>query len=265
VAVLLLLNLHDTGKEVYMAGEPSETIVYGRNAVLELLEKKGESVEKIYFQFNTSHPKLKEIQITARRFRIASGKARLEKLSMIAGTTKHQGVCAIISPVTYYSLEEVLAAPRNTFPIIVVLPGLDDPHNIGAIIRTAEAVAADAVVLVEGKGSPLNAVVHKASAGALSHMRICKVKSLVRSLEFLHEHKVQVVAADMLAEHNYTDIDMKQATAILLGREGSGLAPEVLKCCDHVVRIPMAGCIESLNVSVTAGVMLYEAMRQRLA
>lgn len=248
-----------------MAGEETDNIVYGRNAVLELLQNKPESIEKIYFQFNTSHPRLKEIVITARRQGIASGKARLEKLSQIAGTAKHQGVCAIISPVTYYSLEEVLSSKRNTSPLIVVLPGLDDPHNIGAIIRTSEAVAADAVVLVEGKGAPIGAVVHKASAGALAHMRISKVKSLVRALEYLREHDVSVVAADMDAEENYTDIDMNRPTAILLGREGSGLGPEVLKCCDHVVRIPMAGCVESLNVSVTAGVLLYEAMRQRLS
>ena len=248
-----------------MDAEHSENIVYGRNAVLELLQQKPDSLEKIYFQFNTSHPKLKEIVITARRLKLVSGKARLEKLSLIAGTTKHQGVCALISSVTYYSLEEVLATPRNTYPLFVVLQGLDDPHNIGAIIRTAEAVAADAVVLVEGKGAPVNAVVNKASAGALSHMRICKVKSLVRALEFLHQYNVQILAADMDAELNYTDADMKKATAIVLGMEGSGLAPEALEFCDHVVRIPMAGCVESLNVSVTAGVLLYEAMRQRLA
>lgn len=245
--------------------EHSENIVYGRNAVLELLQQKPESIEKIYFQFNTNHPKLKEIIISARRQKLVTGKARLEKLSLIAGTTKHQGVCALISTVTYYSLDEVLFTPRNTFPLFVVLQGLDDPHNIGAIIRTAEAVAADAVVLVEGKGAPVNAVVHKAAAGALSHMRICKVKSLVRSLEYLHEKGLQVIAADMDAEINYTDIDLKKATAVVLGMEGSGIAPEALKFCDFVVRIPMAGAVESLNVSVTAGVLLYESMRQRLS
>ena len=119
-----------------METEHSENIVYGRNAVLELLQQKPESIEKIYFQFNTSHPKLKEIIITARRQKLVSGKARLEKLNLIAGTTKHQGVCALITSVTYYTLEEVLQAPRNTFPLFVVLQGLDDPHNIGAIIRT---------------------------------------------------------------------------------------------------------------------------------
>ncbi len=243
----------------------SENIVYGRNAVLELLQQKPESIEKIYFQFNTSHPKLKEIVITSRRLKLVSGKARLEKLSEIAGTNKHQGVCALISTLTYYSLEEILAHPRNSAPLLVVLQGLDDPHNIGAIIRTAEAVAADAVVLVEGKGAPINATVHKASAGALSHIRVCKVKSLVRALEFLHQCNVQVLAADMEAELNYTDADMTKSTALVLGMEGSGLAPEAVKFCDHVVRIPMAGCVESLNVSVTTGVLLYEAMRQRLA
>ncbi|HCD36085.1 23S rRNA (guanosine(2251)-2'-O)-methyltransferase RlmB [Chlorobium phaeovibrioides] len=241
-----------------------ENIVYGRNAVLELLREKPGSIEKIYFQFNTTHPKLKEILITARRQKLITGKARLEKLSLIAGTTKHQGVCALISTVTYYTIEELLSVPRNTAPLLVVLQGLDDPHNIGAIIRTAEAVAADGVVLVEGKGAPVNAVVHKASAGALSHMRVAKVKSLVRSLEFLHANGIRVIATDMEAETNYTDADFRLPTAIVLGAEGSGLAPEAMEYCDETLRIPMAGCVESLNVSVTAGVVLYEVMRQRL-
>jgi len=161
-------------------------------------------------------------------------------------------------------LRKLLSAPRNTAPLLVVLQGLDDPHNIGAIIRTAEAVAADGVVLVEGKGAPVNAVVHKASAGALSHMRIAKVKSLVRCLEFLHANGIRVIATDMEAETNYTDADFRAPTAIVLGAEGSGLAPEAMEFCDETLRIPMAGCVESLNVSVTAGVVLYEAMRQRL-
>lgn len=242
-----------------------ENVVYGRNAVLELLRQKPESIEKIYFQFNTSHPKLKEILITSRRLKVVTGKARLDKLSQIAGTTKHQGVCALVRTITYYPLEELLAQPRNSSPLLVVLQGLEDPHNLGAIIRTAEAVAADGVVVVEGKGAPVNAVVHKASAGALSHMRVSKVRSFVRCLEFLHEQGVQVIAADMEAESNYTEVDFTKPTALIMGAEGSGLSPEAMRFCDRLVRIPMAGCVESLNVSVSTGVLLFEAMRQRLA
>jgi len=248
-----------------MQTEQSEHVVYGRNAVLELLQKKPESIEKIYFQFNTAHPKLKEIVITARRLKLVTGKARLDKLNQIAGTTKHQGVCALISTVSFYSLDDILAAPRNTFPLLVVLQGLEDPHNVGAIIRTAEAAAADAVVLIEGRGAPVNAAVHKASAGALSHMRLCKVKSLVRTLEYLRERHFRVYAADMDAELNYTETDLKGPTVLVLGAEGSGLSPEAMRHCDSRVRIPIAGCVESLNVSVTAGILLYEAMRQRLS
>lgn len=248
-----------------MYTEQTENVVYGRNAVLELLQKKPESIEKIYFQFNTAHPKIKEILITARRLKLVTGKARLEKLSQIAGSAKHQGVCALISTVSFYTLDDILARPRNTFPLIVVLQGLEDPHNIGAIIRTAEAAAADGVVLIEGRGAPVNAAVHKASAGALSHMRICKVKSLVRTLEYLRERQFRVYAADMDAELNYTDTDLKGSTALVLGAEGSGLSPEAMKFCDSTVRIPIAGCVESLNVSVTAGILLFEAMRQRLS
>jgi 23S rRNA (guanosine2251-2'-O)-methyltransferase len=253
------------GSAVGMTEQSRDQVVYGRNAVTELLQSSPDRIEKIYLQFNTSHSKLKEIVITARRLRIPCGKARLEKLSLIAGTTKHQGVCALISSVRFYGLDEVLQAPRNSAPLLVILQGLEDPHNVGAIIRTAEAAGVDAVVLVEGKGVPVNAAVHKASAGALAHMRVCKVKSLVKCLDLLRDRGFTVVAADMLAERNHTDIDWKVATAVVLGAEGKGIGPEVKKRCDSLVRIPMAGCVESLNVSVAAGVLLYEAMRQRLA
>jgi 23S rRNA (guanosine2251-2'-O)-methyltransferase len=256
--------LDRTDHAVIPAPEPREQVVYGRNAVIELLQSKPESVEKIYLQFNTTHPKLKEIVITARRLKIPCGKARMEKLTLIAGTAKNQGVCALLTSVTFYTLDEVLAAPRNSSPLLVILEGLEDPHNVGAIIRTAEAVAADAVIMIDGKGAPISASVHKASAGALSHMRVCKVKSLVKTLDLLHERGFSVVAADMEAEHNHTDIDWTRPTVLVMGAEGSGLGSETRKRCDRIVRIPMAGCVESLNVSVAAGVMLYEAMRQRL-
>ncbi len=241
-----------------------EDIVYGRNAVLELLASDPEKIEKIYTQFNTGHHKLKEILITARRSRVPVGKARLEKLGEIAGSTKHQGVCALISTIRYYQLEEVLQTPRNTNPLIVILPGLNDPHNVGAIIRTAEAVAADAVILIEGRGAPVNAAVHKASAGAASHMRLCKVRSLAACLKTFRERGFQVIAADMRAEKNYTEIDLKLPSVLVMGSEGRGLGQESREQFDCLVRIPMAGCVESLNVSVSAGVLLYEAMRQRL-
>jgi 23S rRNA (guanosine2251-2'-O)-methyltransferase len=239
-------------------------VVYGRNAVLELLGSSPERIEKIYFQFNTSHNKLKEILITARRLRIPVGKARLEKLSEIAGTPKHQGVCALCTTITYYDLEDILERPRQSSPLLVILPGLNDPHNVGAIVRTAEAAGADGVILLEGRGCPVNATVHKASAGALSHMRICKVKSLGKCLDALRSKGFQIVAADMHAEKNYTEVDFSSPTVLLLGEEGRGLGTGVLVEGDRIVRLPMAGCVESLNVSVTAGILLYEAMRQRL-
>ncbi len=241
-----------------------DKVVYGRNAVLELLASDPEKIEKIYMQFNTGHNKLKEILITAKRSRIPVGKARLEKLGEMAGTTKHQGVCALISSVRYYRLEDILQKPRNTNPLIVILPGLNDPHNVGAIIRTAEAVAADAVVLTGSKGAPVSAAVHKASAGAVSHIRLCKVRNLAACLRMLREKSFQVVAADMHAEKNYTDIDFRLPSALVMGSEGKGIEPQSREQCDFLVRIPMAGCVESLNVSVSAGVLLYEAMRQRL-
>ena len=256
--------LEKSGHAGTSAQEHPEQVVYGRNAVIELLQSRPETVEKIYLQFNTTHPKLKEIVITARRLKIPCGKARMEKLTEMSGTAKNQGVCALISSVTYYGIEEVLSAPRNTEPLLVILDGLEDPHNVGAIVRTAEAVAADAVIMIDGKGCPVNATVNKASAGALSHMRVCKVKSLVKTLDLLRERGFLITAADMDAEKNHTDIDWRKPTVLVMGAEGSGLGSETRKRCDSVVRIPMAGCVESLNVSVATGVLLYEAMRQRL-
>ncbi len=241
-----------------------DNVVYGRNAVLALLASDPDTVEKVYLQFNTGHHKLKEILITAKRSKIPLGKARLEKLSEIAGTTKHQGVCALVSSIRYYELEEILQRPRNTKPLLVILPGLHDPQNVGAIIRTAEAVAADAVILVAGKGAPVTATVHKASAGALSYARLCKVKSLAACLKKLQEEGIQIIAADMHAEKNYLDVDFRLPTALVLGEEGRGLGLPKSEQCDMLVRIPIAGCVESLNVSVSAGVLFYEAMRQRL-
>lgn len=239
-------------------------VVYGRHSVLELLKTRPDEVEKIYFQFNTDHPRLKEILITAKRQQISVGKVRNERLIELSGTPKHQGVCALVAQVKFYELDEILQHPRNTKPMFVILDALEDPQNIGAIIRTAEAVAADAVILPKDMGAPINATVNKTSAGALSHMPMCRVTNITRTIEILKEKGVRVFGTDMEGVKNYIDIDFTGPCAIVIGSEGKGIRQLVKKNCDELVRIPIAGCVESLNASVSAAVVLYEAFRQRL-
>ncbi len=238
--------------------------IYGRNAVLELVRTKPEEIEKIYFQFNTDHFKLKEILITAKRHKIAIGKARNTKLAELAKTDKHQGVCALVSPTRYYELDEILNNKRSNHYLFILLDGLEDPHNVGAIVRTAEAAGADGVVVVRNQGAPINAVVSKASAGAVSRMKICKVANLSQTIETLKKHNIWVYGLDMQGQRSCFDIDFKEDVAIVVGSEGKGLRDLVSKRCDDIINIPIVGKVESLNASVSAGVVLYEIVRQRM-
>jgi len=240
------------------------SVVYGRNAVLELIKKRPEEVEKIYFQFNTEQSKLKEILILAKRNKISIGKARNKRLIEVSGTEKHQGVCAIITKTKYYELDQILERPRNKKQLIVILDGLEDPHNVGAIIRTAEAAAADAIILPHDIGCPINATVGKTSAGAIAHIRLCKVANLSQTIDRLKEYGFWVYGLDMNGEKNYYEIDFNDHCAIVVGSEAKGIRQLVRKHCDDLVRLPIAGNVESLNASVSAAIPLYEAMRQRL-
>jgi len=238
--------------------------VYGRNAVLELLRSKPEEVEKIYFQFNTDNNKLKEIMITAKRHKISIGKARNHKLIELAKTDKHQGVCALVSPTRYYDLDDLLEKKRGKRHLFVLLDGLEDPHNVGAIIRTAEAAGSDAVVVVRNQGAPINAVVSKSSAGTVSKMKICKVANLSQTIDTLKKHNIWVYGLDMHGQKPYYDVDFTDDVAIVIGSEGKGLRDLVSKHCDDILNIPIVGKVESLNASVSAAVVLYEIIRQRL-
>ena len=238
--------------------------IYGRNAVLELLRTKPDDVEKIYFQFNTDHYKLKEILITAKRHKISIGKARNQKLIELAKTDKHQGVCALVSPTRYYELDDIITQKRGKHRLFVLLDGLEDPHNVGAIIRTAEACGADAVVVVRNQGAPINAAVSKASAGALATMKICKVANLSQTIDTLKKHNIWVYGLDMHGDKSFYDVDFNDDVAIVIGSEGKGLRDLVRKRCDDILSIPILGNVESLNASVSAAVALYEIVHQRL-
>jgi len=184
-----------------------------------------------------------------------------EALTRIAGAPTHQGVVAVVREREFLGVEDLLegAEPR----LVLALDGVEDPQNLGALLRTAEGAGVDGVLLTERRSAPLSAVAMKASAGAAEHLRLARVVNLVRALEMLKERNLWCVGLDERGTEDYERYDFTSNTVIVLGREGAGLHELVRKTCDHLLRIPMAGRVESLNVSAAGAVVLFEAARQR--
>jgi len=185
------------------------------------------------------------------------------ELDEMAGTAAHQGVVAVTSSKQYTNLEDVIVAKRSEHSLIVVLDGVEDPHNLGAILRTADAAGADGVVIPERRAAGVTGTVTKVSAGASEHLPIARVTNIARSLEELKDSNIWTVGLDERGSQTYDALDYKMDCAIVLGAEGKGLHDLVAKKCDFLVSIPMLGKVPSLNVSVAAGVVLYEVVRQR--
>ncbi len=240
-------------------------VVYGRHAVAELLKTHPDRIAKVYVQINARDKRLLEILITAKRNRISIGKASNQKLSDLAKTNKHQGVVAIASDIQFLEVEDVLNQPRSKPFFLLLLDAIEDPQNLGAIIRTAEAAGVDLIILPRDHSAPINSTVHKAAAGAVSHARIARVTNLAQTIHLLKKKNVWVVGTDVEGKKNYTEFDYTMDVAIVIGSEGKGMRRLVYESCDEIVRLPMFGKTESLNASVAAGIMLYEVVRQRQA
>jgi 23S rRNA (guanosine2251-2'-O)-methyltransferase len=185
------------------------------------------------------------------------------ELDRMAGNNGHQGVVAVTSAKQYIELDDVVAAKRGEHSLLVVLDGIEDPHNLGAILRTADAAGADGVVIPERRAAGVTPTVTKASAGASEHLPIAKVTNIARTVDELKEKNIWVVGLDERGTQNYDSLDYNMDCAIVLGGEGKGVHDLVARKCDYLVSIPMLGKVPSLNVSVAAGVMLYEIVRQR--
>jgi len=188
-----------------------------------------------------------------------------ERLTRHAKTDAHQGVVAFLRERRLLALEDLLNAPpvRPPHRFLLALDGVEDPHNLGALLRSADGAGIDGVLLPERRSAPLSATVAKASAGASEHVRIAQVVNLARALETLKKHNIWIVGLDERGSPDYTDFDMRQDICLVLGREGAGLHELIQRSCDHLLRIPMAGSVSSLNVSVAGAVVMYEALRQR--
>ena len=187
-----------------------------------------------------------------------------QQVDRLAGTREHQGIAALAAAKLAIELEDLLQA-KNAHGLLVLLDGIEDPHNLGAIVRTSLASGAQGVVIPERRAAGLSDTVERASAGALAHLPVARVKNLVRAMEEIKEAGYWLVGLDERAEKSYNEVDLKGPVGIVLGREGEGLHELTRKRCDFLVSLPTSGPVRSLNVSVAAGVMLFEAVRQRRA
>jgi 23S rRNA (guanosine2251-2'-O)-methyltransferase len=240
-------------------------LIYGVLPVLEALRARARKIDKIIIGEGIRESRLNEIVELARSNGILINSVSKDQLTKIAGSgVNHQGVIAIAAAAAYWDVEDVLDSVGKD-ALIVVLDGVEDPQNLGAILRVAECAGADSVIIPERRAVGLSETVAKASAGAIEYVKVGKVSNLNRLIEDLKERELWVVGTSGDAEMNYTDWDWSRPTALVLGGEGHGLHRLVAENCDVLVKIPMYGKIESLNVSSAASVILFEARRQRRA
>ena len=243
--------------------ELPEDMVAGRNAVMEAL-KGSRSVNKLMIANGSTEGSIKEIIAVAKEKGVNIQYWDRSKLDSIARGIRHQGVLAQVAPVQYAELEDILqvAKDRNEPPFIVLLDELEDPHNLGAILRTADAAGVHGVLIPKHRSCPLSATVAKTSAGAVEHVPVARVGNLVQTIKKLKQEGLWVAAADMDGK-DYYDTDLTGPLLLIIGSEGQGVGRLVKEQCDFVVRIPMVGRINSLNASVAGSILMYEAMKQR--
>jgi len=239
----------------------------GIHAVKEALEA-GQPIEHLLVAKGRQDTRAEQIVQLARRGGIPVRFEDRAQLDRIAGTREHQGVVAIAAAQPAATLEDILSGAnkeKGRPGLIVLLDGVEDPHNLGAIIRTALAAGAHGVVVPERRAAGLTDTVRRASAGALAHLPVAKVTNLARTMEQLKESGYWLVGLDERAEKDYSDVDYTSPTGVVMGGEGGGLHELTRKRCDFLVSLPTLGPVKSLNVSVATGVVLFEALRQRRA
>lgn len=243
--------------------DPSDYI-YGLRAIIEAIDV-GKEIDKIFIKKDLSGELASELFERIRQTRIPVQRVPVERINRIT-RKNHQGAVAMLSAVTYHRLDHLVPQlyEEGLLPFIVVLDGITDVRNFGAIARTCECAGVDAIVIPEHGSVSVGGDAVKTSAGALHHIPVCRERSVRGAVRFLRENGYKVVAASEKADINYTQADYTGPVAIVMGAEDVGIDPEVIKQCDTFVSIPMFGKIGSLNVSVAAGVMMYEVVRQRL-
>ena len=235
-------------------------IIYGFNPVIEAL--RAGRVRRLRVGARADK-RTDEVVALAKRSGVAIERTDAAALERLARGGVHQGIVAELAPARDYSIQELIERAAPAAPLLIVLDGIEDPHNLGAILRTADAAGVDGVIRQARRSAPLDGAVGKTSAGAVAHLKIATVVNVTRAIEEIKEAGVWTVGLASDGAAPYDQIDLTVPTAIVVGAEGTGLRRLVREACDHVAAIPMAGRVSSLNVSVAAAIVLFEAVRQR--
>ncbi|MCH5300454.1 MAG: 23S rRNA (guanosine(2251)-2'-O)-methyltransferase RlmB [Ruminococcus sp.] len=238
-------------------------VIAGRNPVSEAI-KSGRTIDKIMIAKGAKTGAIVGILAKAKEKRIPIKEVDSKKLDFLSGVAVHQGIIATAAIKEYQTVDDIfaLAESRGESPFVIVLDEIEDPHNLGAIIRTAECAGAHGVIIPERRSATLNYTVGKASAGAVEYLPVARVTNLVNCIDSLRDRGLWVFGADMNGT-NYTECDFKGAVAIVIGNEGKGLGRLVKEHCDAIVSLPIKGHIDSLNASVAAGILMYQIAQQR--
>ena len=239
--------------------------IEGRNSVLELLES-DRDINKIYIQSGEKHGSIYKIISMAKERKILVTEIDKNKMRQMAQTDNYQGVIAIVPPFDYVEVEDILqdAKNKNEDPFIIILDGIEDVHNLGSIIRTAETAGVNGIIIPKRRAASVNSIVSKVSAGAIEHMKVARVNNLNETIKELKENGLWICGTDMDTNTYYYNQDLTGPIAIVIGSEGFGMSRLVKENCDFLVKIPMKGKITSLNASVSAGIVIYEAVKQRI-
>lgn len=242
-----------------------DDIVEGRNAVLELLNS-DRDINKIFVQSGERHGSINKIIAVAKENKVVVTEVEKSKLDFMSKTKNHQGVIAVVPPFNYCEVEDILdfAKSKNEDAFILILDGIEDPHNLGSIIRTAETAGVHGIIIPKRRTVTVNSTVAKVSAGAVEHIKIARVNNITETIRKLKENGLWIIGTDGEARTLYYNQDLKGDIAIIIGSEGFGMSRLVKENTDMLVKIPMKGKITSLNASVSAGIIIYEAVKQRL-
>jgi 23S rRNA (guanosine2251-2'-O)-methyltransferase len=243
----------------------SDAIVFGVHAVRTLLQQRPERAIRLLVQKGRADGRVAEILKLARAANVATDMRDAKELDRLAGAERHQGVCLQVKPTAVLgegALDELLDKLTEP-PFLLVLDGVQDPHNLGACLRTADAAGVTAVIVPRDRAAGLSPIVRKVASGAAETVPLFQIVNLARTLKQLQERNIWVVGTDDEGDRTLYDLDLKGPLALVLGAEGAGLRRLTKENCDVLAKIPMAGAVESLNVSVATGVALYEAVRQR--
>ncbi len=238
--------------------------VEGRNSVLELLES-GKDINKIFITRGEKHGSIYQIIAKARERKIIIIEKDKKQMQEMAQTENYQGVIAIVPPFEYCEIDDILqySKQKQEDPFIVILDGIEDPHNLGSIIRTSETAGVHGIIIPKRRSALVNSTVSKVSAGAVQHMKIARVNNITDAINTLKKEGLWICGTDGSAKQDYNKQDLTGPLGIVIGSEGQGISEKVKKNCDFFIKIPMKGKVTSLNASVSAGIIIYETLRQR--